>query len=48
MIFPITEERAKNYRSIAKRVGIQTIAKLFAAHDVPIDVALRVLARQAK
>lgn len=48
MIFPITKERAKNYRSIAKRIGTQTVAKLFAAHDVPIEIALQVLARQAK
>jgi hypothetical protein len=46
MLFPMTAERVKTYRTIAKRLSVREVANLFAEFDVPLEDALRILANR--
>lgn len=46
MPFPFTKDRVKTYRLLSKRLGVQTIAKLFAEFNVPVEQAVNILAKR--
>jgi hypothetical protein len=46
MSLAFTSERVKTYRSLSKRLGVRVIAKLFADFNVPVELAVNILAKR--
>ncbi|GAC1605842.1 MAG: hypothetical protein NVS3B3_04540 [Aquirhabdus sp.] len=46
MSIPFTKDRIKTYRTISKRLGVQVVARLFAEFQVPVELAVKILAKK--